>query len=103
MADQLGLHQPNGDLKRTKKIQDSNTDEQMPKNPHQHRIGSKWTHLDPVDRDKHFEVLRVYSDRDASDAQATTYAELRAVISKRVLKLAITELQNQDLWRPDWR
>ncbi|MGB0621292.1 MAG: TIGR02450 family Trp-rich protein [Myxococcota bacterium] len=65
------------------------------------RIGSKWTALAPVDREKHF--LVVGQRRTASGIARERELELQAVTSKRTRWIAPEALEDETQWARGWR
>ena len=58
---------------------------------------SKWTAVQPVDREKHFLVTRVIAQEGAA-----LQVVLEAVHSKRVQTLPWTALKDSAVWRQGW-
>jgi tryptophan-rich hypothetical protein len=63
-------------------------------------LSSKWTAVEPHDREKHFFVRRVLKRR--AEEPRTGYVELEAVISKRVRRLSLRELSDTTRWTRGW-
>lgn len=61
---------------------------------------SKWTAVQPVNREKHFLVLRVIEPEPP--AVRIEQIELQAVHSGRVWQLHWRELRNRQVWRQGW-
>ena len=62
-------------------------------------VGSKWTAVRPIDREKHFLVVDWVRDLDG---MPTDEVEIEAVLTKRVRTLHWRELQNPETWRIGW-
>ena len=75
----------------------------MKKTQTKHLVGSKWTDLAPVDREKHFVVTRIAPKLDSSNHAVVSAIELRAVISKRSRVVPADELNDAALWSPGWK
>lgn len=61
---------------------------------------SKWSAVEPKNKEKHFVVTRVlYSDEDGS----VTLCELEAVMTKRVERIDWQQLKNSHHWNMGWR
>lgn len=61
---------------------------------------SKWTAVTPVQREKHFMVVRLIEP--AEPGVAVQEVELEAVLSRRSQTLPWRELTNIQLWRQGW-
>lgn len=61
--------------------------------------GSKWTALDPQQREKHFWVL-AWVQHQPEDPLETL--ELEAVLTRRRLELNYRELKDASRWRMGW-
>ncbi len=61
---------------------------------------SKWTAVQPVNREKHFVVVRVIEPEPP--AVRIEQVELEAVHSRRVLQLHWRELTDARVWRQGW-
>lgn len=61
---------------------------------------SKWTAVQPLNREKHFVVVRVIEPEPP--AVRITLVELEAVHSGRVLQLHWRDLTNPRVWRQGW-
>ncbi len=61
---------------------------------------SKWTAVQPVNREKHFVVVRVIEAEPP--AVCIEHIELQAVHSQRVQQLHWRELTNAAVWRQGW-
>lgn len=55
--------------------------------------GTEWTATDPEERRKHWEVVEVSEEGEAT---------LRAVIDGETKQLPWRELRDRDRWRPGW-
>ena len=60
---------------------------------------SKWTALQPVDREKHFLVIRVLVPEDGA---TITEVELQAIHSRRVHVVPWRTLDNTSAWAVGW-
>jgi tryptophan-rich hypothetical protein len=63
-------------------------------------VGSKWTTVHPVDRQKHFIVLDWVRD-DAG--VPTEMVEIEAILTRNVSTIHWRELGDPDVWRIGWR
>lgn len=63
--------------------------------------GSKWSAETPVDRDKHFTVVRLCKDPEAP--RRIVAVELQALLSKRNRTVSLEVLSDPEQWRPGWR
>jgi tryptophan-rich hypothetical protein len=61
---------------------------------------TKWTAVEPCDREKHFVVVRVVEP--VPPAVRIDQVELEAVHSRRVRLLDWRELTDGDVWRQGW-
>ena len=61
---------------------------------------SKWTAIEPRDREKHFVVNRIFQI-DTSGSTSVN-VELEAVLSKRVRSLPLNELFDTTRWTQGW-
>jgi len=61
---------------------------------------SKWTAVQPLNREKHFVVVRVIEP--APPAVRIEHVELEAVHSGRVLQLHWRDLTDPRVWRQGW-
>ena len=65
-----------------------------------HLVDSKWTALQPIDRDKHFMVTRLLQ---ASGVEGEVpLVELQAILSKRRVRVPRSELSDETRWKPGW-
>ncbi len=62
-------------------------------------LHSKWTAAKPLNKEKHFIVVRVDRDEDGNVVDCV----IQAVRSKRQSHLCWRALKNQDEWRQGWR
>lgn len=60
---------------------------------------SKWTAVQPQQREKHFLVTELIRD----EAEQVQQVELQAVLSKRTWHLDWRELQDAERWLMGWR
>ncbi len=78
---------------------------QSPRVDGKHRLNprklllSKWTAVQPQQREKHFLVTELIRDENEQVQQV----ELQAVLSKRTWQLDWRELQNVERWLMGWR
>ncbi|MCB5197121.1 TIGR02450 family Trp-rich protein [Deefgea salmonis] len=63
-------------------------------------LNTKWTAVEPQQREKHFLVVKV--ELDPLDAQKVAQVTLEAVLSKRHFTLHWSELENETQWRVGW-
>lgn len=75
----------------------------MKKTQTKHLVDSKWTDLDPVEREKHFIVTRIASKSKSHNGTTVSAIELRAVISKRSKIVPENELNDPARWSPGWK
>ena len=68
-------------------------------NPEKLRL-SKWTAVNPRDREKHFLVTRVIKPK--SPAHRMAQAVLEAVLTHRRITLVWTELADKQKWLQGW-
>ena len=62
--------------------------------------GSKWTAVQPVDREKHFVVLGWELDERG---EPTDRVELEAVLTRAVRRIAWRKLRDRGQWLIGWR
>lgn len=62
-------------------------------------LHSKWTAVQPVNKEKHFMVTEVEFD----EAGAVVDCVIEAVMSKRTESIDWTVLKNTDNWRQGWK
>ena len=60
---------------------------------------SKWTAMNPTNREKHFLVSDIEYDEDGS----VMSCKLEAILSKKRYSIDWTELKNQDKWIQGWK
>lgn len=60
---------------------------------------SKWTAVNPVDREKHFVVLDWVRDDEGTP---TDHVVIEAVLTNRVCEIHWRELANPQTWRVGW-
>ncbi len=60
---------------------------------------SKWTAVQPVSGEKHFQVTEVYSGQGNAELEV----ELLAVVSGRSRRICWRELKSAESWLPGWR
>ncbi|HAU68316.1 MAG: TIGR02450 family Trp-rich protein [Arenicella sp.] len=61
-------------------------------------LHSKWTAVNPQNKEKHFIVAEVEIDED----QTVMSCVIEAVYSKRQKAIEWTDLKNSKLWRQGW-
>lgn len=61
-------------------------------------LKSKWTAINPVNKEKHFIVSKVTFDQDL-----ITACHLEAVMTKRVLTIDWKELKDDERWIHGWK
>jgi tryptophan-rich hypothetical protein len=62
--------------------------------------GSKWTAVQPVDREKHFLVHDWVRD---ADGEPTDRVVIEAVLTRRIREIGWRELADRHRWRVGWR
>jgi tryptophan-rich hypothetical protein len=62
-------------------------------------LNSKWTSVNPVDKEKHFLVTDVEYDENG----AITYCLIEAVMTRRSIAIEWRTLGNCDQWVSGWR
>jgi tryptophan-rich hypothetical protein len=63
-------------------------------------LHSKWTAVVPINKEKHFVVIKVHLNKD--DAQVVESLVLEAILTKRMLKLKPSELGDGSVWQKGW-
>lgn len=63
-------------------------------------LRTKWTAVQPIDRQKHFLVSRVILPDDP--AAAIEWVEIEAVMTKACRQIAWRSLRDESLWRQGW-
>lgn len=63
-------------------------------------LQSKWTAVHPVDREKHFLVIRVHDPEDPG--APVEWVDLEAVLTRRTRRLPWRELRDPERWRQGW-
>lgn len=61
-------------------------------------VNSKWTATCPVDKEKHFMVVKVVLDED----QAVVECVLQALMSKREFTIQWRDLEDAEKWSQGW-
>jgi tryptophan-rich hypothetical protein len=61
---------------------------------------SKWTAVQPIDREKHFIVLDWVRD---AEGRPTERVEIEAVLTNVVREIHWRDLEDTDCWRVGWR
>ncbi len=62
-------------------------------------LGSKWTAVEPADKEKHFIVTEMEFD----DEGVVTSCVIEAVMSKRTFPIQWPDLKSQDQWIQGWK
>ena len=62
---------------------------------------SKWTAVKPVNKEKHFLVIKLLEPEH--DGDLLELIELEAIFSKRIVVMNWRELKNQDNWLQGWK
>ncbi len=62
---------------------------------------SKWTAVKPVNKEKHFLVIKLLEPEHEGDP--LELIELEAIFSKRIVVMNWRELKNQDNWLQGWK
>jgi tryptophan-rich hypothetical protein len=62
-------------------------------------LNSKWTSVNPVNKEKHFLVTDVEHDENG----AITHCLIEAVITRRTIAIDWRTLGDRDLWVNGWR
>ena len=63
-------------------------------------LDSKWTAVEPEDREKHFVVIRILDGQQPQERVPSV--ELRCLLTKRSRLVAQAELADPERWRPGW-
>ena len=63
-------------------------------------LHSKWTAVQPLDKQKHFVVIKVIEPLDHSPIECV---EIEAVLSKVTQRIAWRELREVARWQQGWR
>ncbi|MFT6915382.1 MAG: tryptophan-rich hypothetical protein [Motiliproteus sp.] len=66
-------------------------------------LHSKWTRVNPKDREKHFMVTALYRDTGGDEANSIVDIELQAVVTRRSEALPWQTLQQAEQWQPGWK
>jgi len=62
---------------------------------------SKWTAVKPVNKEKHFLVIKLVEPEHEGDQ--LELIEIEAIYSKRIILMSWRELKNQDNWLQGWK
>jgi tryptophan-rich hypothetical protein len=62
-------------------------------------LNSKWTAINPVNKEKHFLIVEVEYDDDANVVECV----IEAVMSKRLRSLEWRDLNDRALWLAGWK
>jgi tryptophan-rich hypothetical protein len=63
-------------------------------------LHSKWTAVTPINREKHFIIVKVLHDE--ADAQKVLEVTIEAVLSKRPQTLHWRDLSDDTRWKAGW-
>lgn len=64
-------------------------------------LNSKWTAVNPENKEKHFSVIKVLKDKD--DPQKVESVTMEATMTGRSFELAPRELKDRDIWLEGWK
>lgn len=64
-------------------------------------LNSKWTSVNPINKEKHFIVTKVL--KNLNDSQVIDFVLIEAVFTKRVSKVLPISLSNRELWIEGWK
>ena len=64
-------------------------------------LHSKWTAVKPLNKEKHFMVVKLLLPEDP--LATIEFVELEAVYSNRIQLITWRELQNDRIWQRGWR
>jgi tryptophan-rich hypothetical protein len=62
-------------------------------------LHSKWTHLSPTNKERHFTVINVEFDDDSN----VTLCEIEAILTRRSTAINWRELKNTSIWQQGWK
>ena len=62
-------------------------------------LNSKWTAVNPVDKEKHFLINKVTFDEEGLVIECV----IEAVLSKRTMSIQWQELKNSQHWQQGWK
>jgi tryptophan-rich hypothetical protein len=62
-------------------------------------LNSKWTAVNPIQKEKHFLVTKLELD----EVGAVIHCLIEAIMSKRSTPIEWNELKNDDKWRQGWK
>ena len=62
-------------------------------------LNSKWTAVNPVNKEKHFIVSKITFD----DENIITSCRLEAVMTKRILVINWQDLKDDEIWIHGWK
>lgn len=63
-------------------------------------LNSKWTAINPENKEKHFNVTKVIISED--DPQVVLYIILTAILTSKDYKISYRDLENEDKWMQGW-
>ncbi|MCF8060263.1 MAG: TIGR02450 family Trp-rich protein [Bacteriovoracaceae bacterium] len=64
-------------------------------------LNSKWTAVEPLNKEKHFLVIKL--QKNPNDSQVIELVILEAILTKRKLQIKPRELENQNYWLEGWK
>lgn len=62
-------------------------------------LNSKWTAITPINKEKHFVVIEVEFDEEATVVSCS----LEAVMSKRCIPISWQDLKDNEYWLQGWK
>ncbi len=62
-------------------------------------LNSKWTAVNPKNKEKHFLI----SDIEFDEEGAVTLCEIEAIMSKRVIEIDWQQLKDTEQWLQGWK
>lgn len=64
-------------------------------------LNSKWTAVTPVNKEKHFVVIKVLNNE--KEAQIVDSVTLEAILTKRSITMNPKELKDSNTWLEGWK
>jgi tryptophan-rich hypothetical protein len=64
-------------------------------------LNSKWTAVNPMNKEKHFSVIKVLKDSD--DPQLIYSVTLEAVLTGKSFNLEPKDLRDREIWLEGWK
>jgi tryptophan-rich hypothetical protein len=61
-------------------------------------VGSKWTALRPVNKEKHFVVSGQHKSSDETDSEF----QIRSILTERIQAVKLSVLQDVTIWKRGW-